>query len=550
MLQHLHIRNFAIIDELELDFSHGMTAITGETGAGKSIAIDALGLALGDRADPSQVKHNAKRSEIIASFTLQTLSKAQRWLKEQELDETNECILRRTISAEGGSRAYINGRPVTLQQIKTLSEFIIDIHSQHQHQSLMRHETQQQILDNYGKNQNLCAQVADEFHQWNQLNKKLKQLQSNISERASRIDFLQYQLNEFDELDIKANEWESLESEHKQLANNEQIQTGLNETSQLLAEGDNSASNQITSAIQTLSSLTNYLPNLANSIEALESANINIDETINEIRHLSSDESFDPEYFTKVDNRLTELLTLARKHHCEPDKLSQTKERLEAELNPLVNAEQTLGSLEADIEAAFQKYTETANKLSLARVKSGKKLKRACEKILVSLGMNCQLNVTLDPHAPSATGNEVVIFTLCTNPGAPAKPLNKIASGGELSRISLAIQVVTAQITNISTLIFDEVDVGIGGGVAEVVGNLLKELGSTKQIICITHQAQVAAKSDQHWLVEKTLNKKSVTTRILPLEKNEREIEIARMIGGIELTEATQKHAKEMLGHE
>ncbi len=552
MLQQLHIRNFAIIDNLALDFEKGMTAITGETGAGKSIAVDALGLVLGDRADPSSVKHNEKRSEIVASFDISQLPFVQKWLNTQELDENTECILRRTISAEGGSRAYINGRPVTLQQIKDLSGKLIDIHSQHQHQSLLRQDEQRLLLDNFGKNQLLVKSVLFHFQEWNNLNKQHKKLKASIAERGSRIDFLQYQINEFHELAIGENEWQQLEQEHKQLANTEQIEQALNTATELLSENENAIASQLTVVIQTLEPLTEYLPDIKNSIDNINSAAILIGETASDLKHQINDEKFDADYFLSLDNRLSTLLDLSRKHHCDPAELSQIQQKLEEELTPLLNAEETLENLEQDILTAFNQYQLEANKLTKKREQTAKKLRKSCEKILTDLGMNCRFEAQLPPtenNLPTQHGNENILFSICTNPGSPLKPLSKVASGGELSRISLAIQVVTAQVTQIPTMVFDEVDVGIGGGVAEVVGKLLHTLGEDKQIICITHQAQVAAKSDTHWLVEKKLNKKQVSTQIIPLYKNEREIEIARMIGGVELTAATHEHAKEMLGN-
>ena len=567
MLQQLHIRNFAIIENLDLDFQKGMTVITGETGAGKSIAIDALGLVLGDRADASFVKHGTKRSEIIASFDTSTLPEVHRWLEEQELDDystgenTNtpsneqfsECIVRRTVSAEGGSKAYINGRPVPLQQLKSLSEKLIDIHSQHQHQSLLRQDTQRELLDNFGANQTLTNNVSVEYRKWHELNQQLKQLKANISERATRIDFLQFQITELHELCLVEDEWQSLEKNHKQLANAEEIENALNTSINLLNDNENAISGQLAAAIHSLEPLIEFLPDIDNSIEALKSAAINIDETISDLRHQINDEEFDNEQFQAIEKRLSSLLDMSRKHRCKPQDLLQVQQNLENELSPLLNAEETLGNLEDDIEKAKVEYQKHAEKLSKKRITAAKKLKKSSEVILNNLGMNCQFEALLiepDNKLPSRHGNENILFSISTNPGTPLKPLSKVASGGELSRISLAIQVVTAQVTEIPSMVFDEVDVGIGGGVAEVVGKLLKDLGQNKQIICITHQAQVAAQGDTHWLVKKKNTKKGVTTDIVTLEKTDRQTEIARMIGGLELTKATHQHAKEMLNNE
>jgi len=548
MLQQLHIRNFAIIENLELEFQKGMTVITGETGAGKSIAIDALGMVLGDRADASLVKHGASRSEIIASFVTDSLPEVQQWLTDNELDDAGECMLKRTISAEGGSRAYINGRPVPLQQVKSLSELLIDIHSQHQHQSLLRQDTQRQLLDDFGGHQAITSEVSQAFQKLHDLSRQLKQLKSTIEERSNRIDFLQFQIAELHDIALQENEWQTLEQEHKQLANAEQIEQALDKAIQLLNDDEKAVSSQLLSAIQTLEPLVAFLPAITNSIESLNSALINVDETISDLRHQISDEQFDSAHFSALENRLSTLLDMSRKHRCKPEELQQVQTNLEHELAPLLNAEETLDKLEADIEKAQQDYQRIAHQLTKKRQQTATKLKSASELILKSLGMHCQFEAQLiTSDQPGRYGNENILFSICTTPGTPLKPLAKIASGGELSRISLAIQVVTAQVTEIPTLIFDEVDVGIGGGVAEVVGKLLKELGSNKQIICITHQAQVAAKGDTHWLVEKQPGKKGITTNMTPLNSRAREAEIARMIGGLELTETTHKHAKEML---
>ena len=555
MLSQLVIQNFAIIDSLELDFKKAMTVMTGETGAGKSIAIDALGLTLGDRADASMVKHGSKRSEITASFDISHLKDVQKFLIEQEMDDgadnNGECILRRTISAEGGSRAYINGRPVPLQMLKSLSERLIDIHSQHQHQSLLRESTQRDLLDNYGQHQNLTNTIKEEYKLCHKLKTELKNLNEAAKERASRIDFLQFQLDELIALDIQTGEWNTLDQEQKQLANVETIQHALNESLDSLLNLDSAVISQLENVQKELADIETYLPAIKPISKLLNSGLINIQEATDDLRAQQSDEGFDNSNFEYIESRMATLLEISRKHRCEPHQLLETQQKLQDELTPLLNAEENLSHLEEGLSAAKVQYDLSAKKLTEKRLKTAKKLKTACQKILKQLGMEtAQLEIVLIPlndEQISQHGNEKISIQISTNPGSPAKPLNKVASGGELSRISLAIQVVTASVTKIPSLVFDEVDVGIGGGVAEVVGRLLNELGNNKQIICITHQAQVAAQGQTHWLVEKQQKSKAVTTHISTLEGEEREIEISRMIGGIKLTTATQKHAKEML---
>ena len=555
MLSQLVIQNFAIIDSLELDFNQAMTVMTGETGAGKSIAIDALGLTLGDRADATMVKHGCKRSEIIASFNISQLKDVQKFLLEQELDNisdnNDECILRRTISAEGGSRAYINGRPVPLQMLKTLSEKLIDIHSQHQHQSLLRENTQRELLDFYGQHQNLTNTVKDEYKLCNKLSNELKKLNDEAQERASRIDFLQFQLDELTALDIQTGEWNTLDLEQKKLANVEVIQHAVNGSLDSLVNDDSAVISQLESVLSSLSKIEDYSPAILPISKLIDSGLINIQEAVDDLRAQQSDEIFDNKNFEYIESRMTTLLEISRKHRCEPHQLLKTQKNLQEELAPLLNAEENLDQLEEKLAAAKIQYDSSAKKLTEKRIKTAKKLKTACQKILKQLGIiTAELEITLTPLSEnliSQHGNEKIAFLISTNPGSPAKPLSKVASGGELSRISLAIQVVTAGVTKIPSLVFDEVDVGIGGSVAEVVGKLLNELGVNKQIICITHQAQVAAQGQTHWLVEKQQKANSVCTTISTLKGEERTIEISRMIGGITLTTATHQHAKEML---
>lgn len=551
MLSQLVIQNYAIIDSLELDIKPDMTVITGETGAGKSIAIDALGLALGDRADPSMVKHGSKRSEIIASFDITHLADATEFLVKQEMDNDGDCILRRTISADGGSRAYINGRPVPLHMIKTLSEKLIDIHSQHQHQSLLREDTQRDLLDSFGQLQKLAHLVKQNYHEYAQLKKQLKTINEAATERASRIDFLKFQINELDALEITSNEWNSLDIEQKHLANSETIQQAIDISIDNLDRNDNSVISQLERVKQQLSSIESFTPDIAPINALIDSGLINITEAVNDLRQQQSDEQFDSNHMEFIESRMASLLDISRKHRCQPTQLLDTLAQLNDELYPLLNTEENLSQLDEKISKALDTYHASSTSLSKKREKAAIKLQTHCQKILKQLGMETsKLAFKLIPYSAenfTQHGNERISFEISTNPGSPEKPLIKVASGGELSRISLAIQVVTASVTQIPTLVFDEVDVGIGGGVAEVVGKLLNELGKNKQIICITHQAQVAAQGQTHWLVEKQNTTKNVSTNIIDLTSDEREIEIARMIGGIKLTTATQQHAKEML---
>ena len=529
MLNQLKIQNFAIIDDLHIYLDQGMSVITGETGAGKSIAIDALGLTLGDRAEAGVVKQGVKRADITAVFDVTSNTLATRWLDDNELDSDGQCILRRTISSSGGSKAYINGNPATLQQIKMLGELLIDIHSQHQHQSLLRIETHRRLLDSYGQCNDLSLSVTKAYQYWHKLQQKLVQLNQSAHERISRIEFLQFQINELDNLALQENEWEALETEHKQLANAEKIQFSLNQCLDALHVNDANISSQLEDVVQQLTDIVEYVADANNSLDLINSALININEAVNELRHLYNEDNNDPKRLEELESRIADLLDVARKHHCKPAELVAIQADLYAELEPLLNSEESLEQLEKEIHSAKQNYDQLAEQLTKKRQSAAKKLQTACDEILSDLGMkNCQLQVELQLlETGSSHGNEKIQFLVQTNPGSSFKPLNKVASGGELSRISLAIQVVTAKLNSFPVLVFDEVDVGIGGGTAEVVGKLLRQLSEDKQVICITHQAQVAAQGHYHWIVEKQMTDNNTTTTMRKLNRKERESEIA-----------------------
>ncbi|HFE38693.1 MAG TPA: DNA repair protein RecN, partial [Gammaproteobacteria bacterium] len=427
MLSQLIIQNFAIIDFLELDFKPQMTAITGETGAGKSIAIDALGLVLGDRAEAAMVAHGCKRAEISASFDISKLQDVQTFLTEQEMDNDNECILRRTISAEGGSRAYINGRPVPLQVVKTLSEKLIDIHSQHQHQSLLRENTQRDLLDYYGQHQSLTQTIAAQYKHWHGLTQTMNKLKSSAKERASRIDFLQFQIDELLALAIQPNEWDALDQEQKKLANTETIQQVINESLDTLLNNETAVLSQLNHVSQQLTHISQYASDIAPISQMLDSGIININEVANDLRHQQTEDPFDSKHFDNIETRMASLLDIARKHRCEPGQLLETLEQLQKEIIPLLNAEENLDSLENEIKQAINAYQATAEKLSKSRQKTANRLNKACQKILKQLNMaQARLDIKIIPlekNTFSQHGNEKISFQISTNPGSPPKPL-------------------------------------------------------------------------------------------------------------------------------
>ncbi len=550
MLNSIYIRNFAIIDKLELDFLHGMTVLTGETGAGKSIVVDALGIAIGNRADSSLVRHGCKRAEIIASFDISSLPHIAKWLKENELDDENECLLRRTISADGGSRAYINNRPVPLQSVKNIAESLTDIHSQHQHQSLMQPNSQLELLDGYGNHLALTEQVKANASEQKKIQKHIATLISTASEKQTQHDFISFQLAELENLNLANNEWASLEEEHAKLANAEEIERTIHGCLETLQDTPNSVLSNLQHSVRYLSTLANFIPQAKNILATVENANIQLEDAIAEIRALKQTEEIDKNRLEWVETRMAELLSLAKKHQVDPSSLTSIINRLTTEQNQLQHADDAINELNHQLQQKEKIYATLSNQLTAARIKTIKKLSTSVTKIMTTLGMpNSAFQAVLVPtkeNTLSIHGNETIRFDIRTNPGLPFKPLNKTASGGELSRISLAIQVITSQVAKIPTLIFDEVDVGIGGATTEVVGDLLKTLSKDRQVICITHQAQVAAQGHQHYFVRKSMKKKTTKTSIDILNEEERIIELARMIGGVKITDTTMNHAKEM----
>jgi DNA repair protein RecN (Recombination protein N) len=552
MLNHIHIRDFAIIDELNLDLHSGMSVLTGETGAGKSILIDALGLALGDRADSDVVRHGCKRAEIIANFELADLPEAQAWLEEHELDDDSQCLLRRTIAAEGRSKGFINGSPVPIQSLRALGELLVDIHGQHEHQSLMRTDTQRELLDDYAGHSQLLEQLADACKTWREANDEYERLRQAASDRDTRLDFLRYQVQELETLAPQEGEYAGLEQEHVRLANVSRLQETAHQQIDALDENEQSSVTTLLSrAVNELDGLRDMDSRLGEIADSLNSALANIEDASTELRHYLDNLDADPARLNDVESRLSSYIDLARKHHVEPAGLVQQLDELRNELDGLQHAETRLEGLQEEIAKHLDAYNKLADRLSNSRRKHARTLARHVTEHMQELGMpGGQFNIVLharDKVTPSPAGMEKIEFVVSANPGQSLKALNKVASGGELSRISLAIQVVLANNVRIPTLIFDEVDVGIGGGVAEIVGNRLRSLADNRQVLCVTHLPQVAAQAHHHLYVSKTRGKDHTGTSIQALDDSARSQEIARMLGGVEITEQTLAHAEEML---
>lgn len=550
MLTHLGISNYTLVDHLDLELKPGMTAITGETGAGKSVLLDALGLTLGDRADADRIRAGQERAEVSATFDIARLPAARQWLKEHELDmEGDECLLRRVITAEGRSRAYINAQPVTISQLRELGQMLIDIHAQHEHQSLLKRETQCRLLDEFGGHEALVDQVGDAWRQWQSSLARYTDLKENAEETTARVQLLRYQVDELDQLGLQPGEVEQLELEQKDLANGEAILHNSYQLVALCGGEDQSILEGINRARHIAEDLPEHIPVFREVAQLLASAEIQLSEAQHELERYIDNFELDPERLQFVEERLSAIFDIARKHRVRPEELADLHHQLSEELLGLTGADGDLDQLALKVEAQEKQYLELASRLSAQRQTAAAKLAKAVNQQLKKLAMeHARLEIALAPAPkPMASGLEEVQIVISTNPGQPLKPLAKIASGGELSRISLAIQVVTAQTSAAPTLVFDEIDVGIGGATANTVGQLLRQLGDKAQIICVTHLAQVASKAHNHLRVNKLTSGKTASTTLEQLDHEQKVEEIARMIGNNRMTEASLQHAREMI---
>ncbi|MDX1587495.1 MAG: DNA repair protein RecN [Oleiphilaceae bacterium] len=550
MLTQLTVSQFAIAEKVELQFDRGMTALTGETGAGKSIVLDALSLTLGGRADSGMVRQGADKAEITAVFDVSRIPQAREWLHEHDLDDEDECLLRRVVRRDGRSRGYINGQPCPLQDMKQLGGMLMDIHSQHEHQSLLKKDTHSRLVEEFGQFSEQAAAVRSAYRHWHGLQKKLDALRDDADERHARTELLRYQVEELDRLGLAPEELPELETEQKQLTSSEEVLRQCHAANELCSEGEPAAASLLQQALQQLGQIPVALPQLEDTLKMLEEARIQVEEAGDNLRHLVADYPCDPQRLAEVEERLSTVYQLARKHRVAPEQLCEHHQQLALELAELDGGENSLEQLSTDAEAALAQYHKQAAVLSKARSKAGAELDKRVALELGRLSMpGIRFITRLSPNRdnqPSPDGQEELEFLVSTNAGQPPRPLAKVASGGELSRISLAIQVVVAQTSTIPTLLFDEVDVGIGGGVAEVVGRLLRTLGESGQVLCVTHLAQVATQAHQHLFVSKFTQASDTFSRVDKLASSERIQEVARMIGGVDLTEQTLAHAREM----
>jgi len=550
MLTHIHIRNFAIVESLDLEFGPGMGALTGETGAGKSILLDALGLCLGERAEADVVRPGAEKAELTASFQLQPDSDAWRWLDEHELNPDEECLLRRVIQAGGRSKGFINGSPVPVQLLKELGELLVDIHGQHAHQSLLRRDSQRQALDDFAGDGELLERVRALYERHEQTRAAIADLEGQ-SNYQDRLDLLRFQVDELAAIQLNREQILELDAEQRRLASAGDL---IQSSQQLLAalyDEEGCAYSALSHATSELDRLVRMDARLGEARELLSSALIQLEEGCDSLRRYADNLDLDPQRLSWVEERISTLTALARKHRVRPEELPERLVELQAELEQLENAEGRLDALREQLAQILRDYRAAARTLSDARRAAAQVLSERVTAHIRELGMpGAEVTVQVDHLAdgsPARHGLDQVEIMVRTNPGQPMGPLNKIASGGELSRIGLAIQVAMANTGRIPTLIFDEADVGIGGAVAEVVGRQLRQLGESRQVLCVTHLPQVAAQAHRHYRVSKQVEAGRTRTQVQALEQTERVDEVARMLGGVEITTQTRSHALEML---
>ena len=552
MLTHLSIRNLAVVKSLDIDLKNGMTAITGETGAGKSIAIDALGLCLGDRADAGMVRTGADKAEVSASFDISSLPQALKWLKQQDLDQDSECLIRRVISAEGRSKAYINGTPAPLQQLKGLGQLLVSIHGQHAHQQLLKADNQRVLLDNFAEHNKLLSDVAASYADMQVISKRLAELQSSQQQRADRKQLLDYQVKELDEFALLENEFTELEVEHKRLSHGQTLLEQAQISFHQLYEADEfNALAAVQNSLDRISELQEHDSNLVPIVTLLNEALINIDEASQELRHYAEQLEIDPLKMQQVEARYSMAMELARKHHVTPESLYSYHQQLSEELKGLSEDDSQVDALIEELETVKQVYLQQAKALSKSRSNAAKRLSKQVETEIHKMNMaqaRFSIEVDFTEHAnPQKHGQDNVCFKVTTNAGQDADSLDKVVSGGELSRIGLALQVISSTSNQIPTMIFDEVDTGISGPTASVVGQLLRKLGQNTQVLCVTHLPQVAASGHNQMFVTKFTDKKTTETHMISLSESERIDELARLLAGDTLTESAIANAKALL---
>ncbi|MCP1339794.1 DNA repair protein RecN [Idiomarina sp. M1R2S28] len=552
MLSQLTIRNFAVVKSLDIEFHNGMTAITGETGAGKSIALDALSLCLGSRADANWVRPDQEKAEITAVFALEDASPAHQWLAENEFDADDDCVLRRVIQRDGRSKAWINGTPVPVSQQKSLAPLLVNIHGQHEHQLLLKEEHQLTLLDSYARHKHLLDKVQQDYKNWASVEKQYQSYQQQKEELEAQRQLLEYQVNELNEFALADGEFEELEQKHKRLSNSKVLlEAGVFALNALYEGEHNNASSLVQSASQRLAEAEEMDTSLSPINQLLQQAKVHIEEAALELRQYQDDLELDPGELQIIEDRLSAAIHLAKKHQIPGSELSQQHKKLIDELNNLEQAGEQAEKLDEDRQQARKIYRESALKLSTSREQAAAELSQKISSSMQELNMphgRFVIQVEHDANARATRqGTDEVEFLVTTNPGQPIQALNKVASGGELSRISLAIQVMTATQKTVPTMMFDEVDVGVSGPTASIVGSMLQALGKSSQVICVTHLPQVAAKAHQQLQVSKSTDGAETETAVIALSKEQRVIELARLLGGDKVTDMAKANARELL---
>ena len=554
MLTQLTINNFAIVRQLEIELAKGMSVITGETGAGKSIAIDALGLCLGQRIETSMVREGQERAEICATFFIESTNPAYQWLQAQELqdpDNPSDCILRRVINADGRSKAFINSTPVSASQLKEIGQYLIHINGQHASQLLLKNDYQLQLVDTFAHHNDLLAQMREDYRAWKNLQTQVKNFQQKVAENEAKKQLLQYQVEELDEFALRPNEYLEFEEDQRRLSNSEQLTQLSQSALQLLSENETvSIDSMLYRATQYIDELSELDPRYASVQTMLNDALIQVQEATSEVQHLASHIEQDPMLLQEIEQRLGQALQLARKHNVKPEELVEWHQKLKAELTALLDFSESEERLILEEKAAFEKMQNTAKQLHESRCQAAEKLAQQVTNSIKGLAMeNAEffIEVNSDLTKVASNGADNIVFTLRSNLGQQAQPLAKVASGGELSRISLAIQVLTSDQSAIPTLIFDEVDVGISGKTASVVGKLLRQLGDKCQVLCVTHLPQVACHGHHQFNVEKFTVDDKTETKMTALSQEERVPALARLLGGSEITDLALANAQEML---
>ncbi|MEO8409700.1 MAG: DNA repair protein RecN [Propionivibrio sp.] len=554
MLRHLLIRDFVLVDRLELEFKAGFGTLTGETGAGKSILVDALAFVLGERGDAGLIRADRERAEINAEFDVHDAPAAAAWLQEHDLagDDQQGLLLRRVLERSGRSRAQVNGSPVTLQQLREVSEALVDIHGQHAHQSLLRGDAQRALLDAHARLLPLAGEVAAAWQSWREASRQLEAAATGAEALAAEHEQLAWQVRELTTLGYDDDEWENVNVEHKRLAHAVALVEGARFALDVLAEGDAACATQLESVAGRLDGLAEYDPALGEVSTLLQSAHAELAEAVSALRRYADRVDLDPQRLGEIEQRIEAVLACARKFRAKPEQLPSLLEQWQARLEVLSESAD-LAALEARVNAAGQLYAKLAAQLSQGRAKAAAALGKDVSRVMQQLALaGGRFEIALLPLASglkdgSAAGLEQIEFRIAGLSGSESRALAKVASGGELSRISLAIQVVTSQAAQVPTLVFDEVDVGIGGAVAEVIGRLLHELGGERQVLCVTHLPQVAARANWQWQVIKQTDGEQVRSQVVVLDDAARVEEIARMLGGVEITAITRQHAREIL---